>query len=269
MQPPSPVLPLLAALEANPPLIEEVAFAIAEDEYPGLARERYRTLLDELADSARAAMEGGDESLRLQRFLDHVYGPLGFRGNDDDYYDPKNSYLNEVLERRTGIPITLAVVLMALGRRVGLHIEGIAFPGHFLARAGGDTYLDPFHRGRILERVDLEELGERFLGNPRLTASQLEPVEARLMAVRMLYNLQQIYERRGDHARALVVCDRLVDVADAPFHRRDRGIHALALGAHEAAQRDLEAYLATHADATDATRIRQLLGKARAHRRLN
>jgi regulator of sirC expression with transglutaminase-like and TPR domain len=269
MQPPSPVLPLLAALEADPPLIEEVAFAIAEDEYPALSRERYRTLLDELADSARTAMAVGDESLRLQRFLDHVYGPLGFRGNEDDYYDPKNSYLNEVLERRTGIPITLAVVLMALGRRVGLRIEGIAFPGHFLARAGGDTYLDPFHKGRILERTDLEALAERFLGNPRLTAGQLEPVEVRVIAVRMLYNLQQIYERRGDHARALVVCDRLVDVADAPFHRRDRGIHALALGAHEAAQRDLEAYLATHADATDATRIRQLLGKARGHRRLN
>jgi regulator of sirC expression with transglutaminase-like and TPR domain len=178
-----------------------------------------------------------------------------------------------VLERRTGIPITLAVVLISLGRRLGFTIEGVGFPGHFLVRAGGEggSYLDPFHEGKLLGRPDLEKLAERVLGDARLAHSQLEPVTARVMAVRMLFNLQQIYERRGDHARALLVCDRLVDVADAPFHRRDRGIHAFALGSHEVAQQDFEAYLETQSDADDAARILALLDKSRkqGHRKPN
>jgi regulator of sirC expression with transglutaminase-like and TPR domain len=163
-----------------------------------------------------------------------------------------------------------------VARRVGLPAEGIGIPGQFLERVGGarGPYLDPFHRGKALARAELRELADRLAAEaPRRgvvmpdrkdgsLASYLRPVDARRMAQRMLSNLQQIYERTGDHARALVVCDRLVDIGGEPHHRRDRGLHALALGAAHAAQADLSAYLAATPDASDAPWVRELLEKA-------
>jgi regulator of sirC expression with transglutaminase-like and TPR domain len=257
---------LARAVAEETPLIEEVAFTIAEDEYPGLDKAHYRAELDALAEVvAPAVRQAADLRERLEILTAHMYGALGFKGNQDDYYDPKNSYLNDVIERRVGIPITLAVVLMALARRLDIRIEGVGFPGHFLVRAGGPTgvYLDPFTDGRVLARAELIRLAKRFFGdNINLAEGQLEPVDARAMAVRMLFNLQQIYERRGDHARALVVCDRLVDITGEAFHRRDRGIHALALGAAVAAERDLAAYLERAPESRDAASVRELLAKA-------
>jgi regulator of sirC expression with transglutaminase-like and TPR domain len=255
---------LLEVLEAPSPAIEDVALAIAQDEYPGLSWGRYRGVLDAIAEPLAGRARGRllDD---VNIFTDHVYRTHGFRGNNDHYYDPRNSYLNEVLERRVGIPITLAVVLMAVGHRVGLLVEGIGFPGHFLVRVGGPEgcYVDPFNEGQVLEKADLRDLARRFMpGDETVAAAELEPVAALPMAVRMLFNLQQIYEKRGDHARALVVCDRLVDLTGEPFHRRDRGIHALALGAHRVAAADLEAYLDQRPEASDAARIRDLLDKA-------
>src|SRR5690606_11578572 len=114
-------------------------------------------------------------------FTDHVYGALGFHGNTDDYYDPRNSYLNEVLQRRTGIPITLAVVLMALGRRVGILVEGVGFPGHFLVRIGGadGELVDPFSEGNVVERSELSQIAGRLL-DERALATVLEPVGLRV-----------------------------------------------------------------------------------------
>lgn len=248
-----------------PAAIEAVALAIAADAYPGLRTRAYLAQLDEMAAPLAERLEGLDEEGRVEAFAAYVYDELGFHGNTDDYYDPRNSYLNEVLERRTGIPISLAVVLIALGRRVGLTVEGVGFPGHFIVRVGGDEgcFLDPFTEGQVLEREDLLEIARRALGEHRdLAPEQLEPVDTRSMAVRMLFNLQNIYERRGDHARALVVCDRLCEVSDAPFHLRDRGVHALALGAVAAAVEDLESYLEHAPDAADHDRIEELLARA-------
>jgi regulator of sirC expression with transglutaminase-like and TPR domain len=157
------------------------------------------------------------------------------------------------------------VVLMALGRRVGILVEGVGFPGHFLVRIGGPDgdLVDPFSEGNVVERSELSQIAGRLL-DERALATVLEPVDLRVIAVRMLFNLQHIHERRGDHAQALLVCDRLVDLAAAPFHRRDRGLHALALGATSAAIADFEAYLETHPDADDRDRIVTLLEGARA-----
>ena len=255
---------LLQALDATPVLIESVALAIADDEYPGLAKDHYRAVMDEFADPIKRAANGASADRQLAILVDHVYGVLGFRGNEKEYYDPRNSYLNEVLERRTGIPITLAVVLMAIGRRAGMTVEGVGFPGHFLVRFAGEVFIDPFSDGRRLARDEILDLASRFMGdNEVFNQRQLEPVDARSVGIRMLFNLQQIYERRGDHARALVVCDRLCEIADAPFHRRDRGMHALALGAAHAAVADLEIYLARHPGARDSTRIKAALERAK------
>jgi regulator of sirC expression with transglutaminase-like and TPR domain len=254
---------LVEAIEAQPPIIEDVALAIAEDAYPHLDKQRERDWLDQQgAAIVKSLPAEAGEAVRLEALLEHLYRRLEFHGNSDDYYDPRNSYLNEVIARRTGIPITLAVILMALGRRVGLVVEGIGFPGHFLVRVGGHAgaYVDPFNDGDRIERQTLLSIAAGILGGePSAAAEQLEPVDARMMAVRMLFNLQRIYERRGDHAHALVVCDRLVDLTGVPFHRRDRGLHALALGANEAARQDFEAYLRERTGAPDAERILGLL----------
>jgi regulator of sirC expression with transglutaminase-like and TPR domain len=253
-------------VEAEAP-IEDVALAIATDEYPGLDVDHYRGVLDAWAAQAQTAVDAEtDLPHKLVAFARHVYRDLGFVGNEGDYYDPRNSFLNDVIERRTGIPITMAVVLMALGRRLGLQIEGVGFPGHFLVRAGGEggLYLDPFNGGQVLDRADLLELARTVIGNPSIARGQLEPVDHRVIAVRMLFNLQQIYERRGDHPKALVVCDRLCDLTDAPFHLRDRGRHALALGANAAARDDFRRYLELASGAEDSEKVQEWLRRASA-----
>jgi regulator of sirC expression with transglutaminase-like and TPR domain len=255
---------LIDAMRASPPIIEDVALAIAEDVYPGLAKRRYIALLDGWAEQIREDVDGAvGVTAKLHRLNGFVFDTLGFAGNSDEYYDPRNSYLNDVIERRRGIPITLAVVLMALGRRLGILVEGVGFPGHFLVRVGGSAdgiFVDPFNDGAVLERDDLLELAQRFMpGNEDLADGQLEPVTVRSMAVRMLFNLQQIYEKRADHPRALVACDRLVDLTDTAFHRRDRGRHLIELGALEAGRGDIEAYLATEPDDVEAAQLHELL----------
>lgn len=265
---------LLRALAQDDPRIEDVALAVASDAYPSLDVLRYERMLDELSAPLVESVAGASTTRRAGELLSaHLFDGEGFRGNEARYYDPRNSYLNDVLDRRLGIPITLAIVMMAVGRRVGLGIEGVGFPGHFLVRIGGARgyYADPFHHGKALSREDLIELADRFEARgpggavvepAEALAAYLRPVDARTMAVRLLANLQQIFERAGDHARALLVCDRLVDVAGAPYHRRDRGKHALALGAMRAARVDLSAYLRAMPDAPDRAAVQAALEQA-------
>lgn len=191
-----------------------------------------------------------------------IYDRAGFRGNEADYQDPLNSDLHAVLARRTGIPITLAVVLIAAGRRAGLTVEGVSFPGHFLVRLGGPRgrYLDPFRRADVMDLPALQGLLRQVRGpDAALLPEHLAPVGARAIAARMLLNLKNTWERRRDHARALLLCDRLVELTDAPEFVRDRGQHALALGAHAAARADLTRYLDARPDAPDAAELRRAL----------
>lgn len=240
-----------------------LALAMARDVEPGLDEhavlETLRTMADVVA--RRCAADASDEQ-RAQALLDHVYGDLGFAGNEASYYDPRNSYLHEVLRRRLGIPITLAVVLIAVGRRAGMHVEGIAFPAHFLARLGS-VLIDPFE-GVVLDPPRLARLAVRTLGNGAVRPEHLSATDERTMLVRMLLNLKHAYERRSEHARALVVADRLVDLTTSIVYRRDRGLHALALGAHQSAAADLEAYLAEVPNPPDASEVRRALARAKA-----
>ena len=249
------------------PPVEVVALAIAHDAYPGLHVEHYLGEIDRLAADLREPVARCTTlEQRLALLRGHLHGRLRFRGNTDDYYDPRNSYLNDVIDRRLGIPISLAVILMAVGRRVGLALEGIGFPGHFLVRVGGGAgyFLDPFDV-EPLDEVALRSLAAQVAQEGiTLTSDHLRPVSALAMAERMLANLQHAHERRGDHGQALLVCDRLVEIADSASRRRDRGMHALALGSRDAALADLEAYLAAAPHADDAARVRSLLQRARA-----
>ena len=260
--------PLVSILATHDPAIELLALLVAKDAEPGVDVEEWLRHLDELAAPLVERKLGKLPPIDSARALvRHVYGTCGFHGNTEDYYDPANSYLDQVIRRRTGIPITLAIVLIAIGRRAGIPVQGIGFPGHFLVRVGGPSgvFLDPLDGGRELDAQALEDLTERVLGpSARLDPRYLEPADAHTMTVRMLANLKIVHRRRGDHARAMLVCDRLLDLTALPEHRRDRGLHALALGSLEVALDDLETYLRERPQAEDATVVRNTLARVRA-----
>jgi regulator of sirC expression with transglutaminase-like and TPR domain len=250
--------------------VERAALVIARDAYPQLDIDEQIARLDALA-GPLAARIAKCRTVQSQAAVlgTYVYDDLGFRGDEETYYDPRNSYLNDVVDRRTGIPISLAVVLVALGTRAGLTVEGIGFPGHFLVRLGGTAgiYLDPFFRARVLSREALERLLRRALGDAaHMAPEHLAAVSTRAIVARMLTNLKAVYESRKEHARALVVCDRLVDLSGSPEMRRDRGTHAIALGAVAAGIEDFERYLLERPDASDAAKIRARLVELRSAR---
>ena len=259
-------LPELFRAMPDPPL-DRAALVLACDAYPRLDVGEWLARLDDLAAPlAERAMNVRRVEDQAALLGTYVYDELGFHGDEEHYYDPRNSYLHEVIERRTGIPISLAVLLVSLGRRAGMTVEGVGFPGHFLVRLGGTDglYLDPFFHARILARPALDDLAKRALGSAdKLTREHLAPVSARAVIARMLNNLKGIYEKQRDHARALVVCDRLVDLIDQPELRRDRALHAIALGANAAAVDDLEHYLLLRKDAPDVPKMREALEQAR------
>jgi regulator of sirC expression with transglutaminase-like and TPR domain len=204
--------------------LERAALLIAEAEYRGLDVARYVATLDDLGAQARLQMVKSGlrpgkapVSLALNTILNLVYRDLGFRGNVADYYDPRNSFLNDVLVRRTGIPISLAVVLMAVARRAGLKLEGVSFPCHFLVRAvpenGVPLFIDPFD-GRILPREEIQAMWEELTGDPSSIVDEqaLAPASSRQIIARILANLRNIYEVRGDGRRLCQVLARMAVV---------------------------------------------------------
>lgn len=228
-----------------------------------------RTLaaLDALAAplSARASRVTDAEAgaALLAEYLGHE---LGFHGNGDDYYAPDNSLLDRVLARRVGIPITLAVVYIAVGTRVGIEVDGIGFPGHFLIRVGGPNgvFQDPYHRGTLLDSDKLADYVARHVGpGASLDPAHLAAVDPRSLAIRMLTNLEAAYARRSEHPRAWVAADRLHALTSDDGYRRHRGLHALSMGSNALAIEDLAAYLAAHPNAPDHERIRMLVERAR------
>jgi regulator of sirC expression with transglutaminase-like and TPR domain len=203
------------------------ALLIAEDAYPGLDVAACVHQLDALGGEARAAVadldKPGDPLLaaeqRVERVLELLFRSVGFSGNDADYYDPRNSYLNEVLARKTGIPITLAVLVVEVLRRAGVEAHGVGFPGHFLVRTAGPRgpiFIDPF-AGKILTKETLRALHERITGEARHPDPRLlEPIGARAILVRMLNNLRGIFAQRGDRTRLRQTLERLMVIAPSP-----------------------------------------------------
>jgi regulator of sirC expression with transglutaminase-like and TPR domain len=246
-------------------LPEDVALCIANDEYPHLSARELRAELDALAAGVRGRIAAAAHVLeRVDVLCGYVFGELGFAGETDDD-DPRGNYLNDVLERRRGSPVANAVLMLSLARRSGVDLEAIAFPGHFLVRTPPEPpiYVDPFTGGHPLAENRLLALASETLGSAGDAERRLLPVGARTIGVRLLLNLQRIHRARGDHARALVVCDRLFDLTRAPFHQADRGAHALALGSLRVAMTDFEAYLRAKPGAPDSGRIAVLMAKMR------
>lgn len=245
--------------------LDEAALAIAAEEYAGLDEGACLARLDALAELVRRRAPGPVRvSATLRAIRDVLFVDEGFKGNDKAYYDPRNSYLNEVLERRLGIPISLSVLFMEVARRVGLGLEGVGFPGHFLVKLrpelGPEVFIDAYNGGEILSA---EECVARFKNAP--TAREFDPrylegVTHRQILGRMLHNLKRVYVEQGDDVRAFWVIDRLLLLSPGAVDEvRDRGLVSARLGLKPAAARDLEAYLAAEPTAADAGELRELL----------
>jgi len=191
------------------------ALMVGEFEYPDLDIGRYVELIEAMADDVRARLVS-DASVaeKVQALSRALFQDQGFRGNGEDYYDPKNSFLNEVIERRLGIPISLAVLYMEVGRRLGLEVGGLNFPGHFLVRVDdGDDFLivDPFHGGTTVTVDELRQRLKAVLGpDAELGPEHLVPARKREIITRMLNNLAAIYRRSNDVSRAVAVLERQV-----------------------------------------------------------
>jgi regulator of sirC expression with transglutaminase-like and TPR domain len=252
------------ACEPSAPLdLAELALHLARDEYPSLDVAGYLSELDAMAHEARRRLRGSLEA-RVAGLCRYLFHELGFRGNRAAYYDARNSYLNEVLDRRTGIPITLSAVAMAVGTRAGLPVVGVGLPGHFVAKALGDgaeVLFDPFHGGRVLEPEQCEALVEQVLGTPfQVTPAVLQAASVGQIVQRMLTNLKGVYMGSGDFGRAIRVLRRLGQVApEDPMQRRDMGAALAHNGQHGEAIAHLEAYLQAVPEAADAAAVRRLL----------
>lgn len=244
--------------------LAEAALTIALEESPDLDVAEYLNALDTMGNELRERTGNERYPLRILRSINaYLYDDLGFAGNVDNYYDPRNSLLNEVIDHRLGIPITLALVYLELARRIDFPMVGIGMPGHFLLRPERpdmEIFVDAFHRGEILFVEDCQERLNQIYGSMPLQLTHLQPFGKRLYLGRVLTNLKMTHWQRGQLTAALAAVDRLLLLfPEAPTERRDRGILYFRLQRWEEARRDLEGYIADYPDAADVLRIRELL----------
>ncbi len=243
------------------------ALLIAKDEFPSLDLCHEKARIDELAAPLGRLdeLEAADQATLLS---ERLFGDCGFRGNADDYYDPRNSYMNAVLDRKLGIPITLSLLYTEVARRAGVPASGVGFPGHFLVRieteSGEPLMIDPFGGGRVVGRGTLESLLERGPTSKRTSRALLAPANHRTVLARMLGNLKGVYAARGELSRLLVVTSRLLELSpDSATDVRDRGLIAMRLGSPRVAEEDLARYLALEPEASDVAEIRRIVGRLR------
>jgi regulator of sirC expression with transglutaminase-like and TPR domain len=250
------------------------ALEIARLEHPDLDPRPWLGRLDALADAIRPrAAEAHRPEAAIAAVTAYLFGECGFRGNRDDYYDPRNSFLNDVLERRTGIPISLSVLVMETSARLGLAVEGVGFPGHFLVRVAGTAgpvLVDPFFGGRVVGRDDLlrrlrafdEAAGGAGENLQRVLPQALQSTAPTGILARMLANLLRIYLERHDHLHALETVELMLVLApDAPEHLRVRGLLYERLECVRAATGDLRRYLELAPDGPHAAEVRGHLAR--------
>jgi len=245
--------------------LAKAACYLAQEEYPNLDIAAQLAILDDMAEVLREQLPEAPYPLKIIRTLNHVmFDQFGFRGNDKNYYDPRNSFLNEVLTRRTGIPITLSLVYLELAKRINFPMVGVGMPGHFLIRPmvdEMDIFVDPFHGGEVLFTQDCNDRFKQMFGDgARLNIQHLEPISARAFLVRMLTNLKMIYLQQRNVARAIDTIERILLInPEAVTERRDRGLIYYQQGELSKAYLDLELYLYEKPDAMDAYEIRQVM----------
>lgn len=249
------------------PLLD-TALLIARDEYPSLDPAAYAATIQGYADALKPKLDGDiDLPATLTTINRYLFEELGFAGNNHQYDDPRNSYLNEVFDRKLGIPISLAVVQIELTRRLGLPLDGISFPGHFLVRLpvdDGILVMDPFNKGRPVSADELKERASPHLGGQAPDDVQLieilAPATHRVILTRMLRNLGGLYQQQEDWERVARTSDRLLKISpETPEPLRDRGLAYRELGYTRGAREDLARYLQKLPNADDADSIRTTL----------
>jgi len=251
---------LVTALAGGEGPLDRPALEMASIEFPSLDAGPYLQRLDEMAAELGELTAGMNGPEFLARANTYLFEDIGFRGNEKEYYDPRNSCLNWVLDQRLGIPITLSLVYMEVARRLGRPVSGVGLPGHFVVRyddGAWSTYLDPFNSGKLLTEEDCHELVRSIAGaEATADAEMLKPVSGRYILLRMLNNLRGAYFRAEQYDRAAAVLDLLVEssptMAD-PY--KARGVARIHLRQFRAAQSDFERYLALEPHASDREEI--------------
>jgi regulator of sirC expression with transglutaminase-like and TPR domain len=240
------------------------ALTFARIEYPELDIERYVRRIEQLAFRVEEKITEPGDPVESVAALNHVlFQEDMFRGNTVDYSNPKNSFLNDVLDRRLGIPISLALVYMEVGRRVGFPLFGVGMPGHFLVKhydvSGHSLLIDAFDRGMILTEEDCQKkLNDIYAGQLALKHEFLLPVTRRQMLTRMLNNLKIIYLERRDFRRAVQVVDLLLVIYPrSPEDVKQRAVLRYNLDDFTGALEDFEQYVKMSPDASDTEEIRQ------------
>jgi len=249
--------------------LAQAALLIAAEAYPGLDVDRHLAALDALADAAEPRLEAAVSDLERARALIHfLAAEQRFSGNHEDYYDVRNSFLNDVLERRTGIPITLALIYVEVGRRLGLPMFGVGFPGHFLVKLAGreEIIIDPFF-GRVLdERACAERLRTVTGRETPFDRQLLRAATSQEIIVRLLRNLKQIYLQARELEPALACSERILLVEPEMAQEvRDRGLLYHQLECYAAAQTDFERFLSLAPGDASAEAVREKLLEIRRH----
>ncbi len=241
------------------------ALLLAQTEYPDLDLKSQMARLDDLADQAAPyAGAAGDAAGRIKGIRLFLADICGFHGNENDYYDPKNSFLNQVLDRRTGIPITLCLLYMEIGRRLGVPLFGVGLPGHFLVKyqdARQALFLDPFHGGRTLRPEECREMVERmYQGQIRFQEEFLTAVDKKYIVLRMLNNLRGIYLEQRQYRKALAIVEMALAISPASSDDlRQRGLIHYRLRNFSQARQDLETYLFLNPKAIDSAEVQEIL----------
>ncbi len=244
------------------------ALLIASTDDPNIDFDGIQANLDRMADAAAARIPGDATSLQsLNAITDLLFGVIGFTGNRDDYYDPRNSYLNHVLDRRLGIPITLSLLCVEVGRRAGVPILGVGMPGHFLIRHRDEPgfFVDSFNGGLLLSQDECGALLRQSAGDSvRLEAHHLDAVSPRDILARVLRNLKAIYWDREEFDRCINTIGGLMAVyPDRPEEQRDRGVVHLKAGNHRESADDFAAYIDAAPDAEDIETVKNALARLR------
>lgn len=245
--------------------LARAALTIAQTEYPNLDIDMYMSRIDAIARDVRSHVpDVGDVSESVTALNRVMFEIEGFRGNREDYYDPRNSFLNDVLDRKVGIPITLAVVYMEVARRIGFPLVGVGMPGHFLLKhydvEGHQIIIDPFNQGSILSDAECQHrLDEIYSGQLPLQPQFLEAVTRRQILVRMLNNLRGIYVSVRNFKKALPIVDLILAIYPrSPEDVKQRAMLRHNQGQLRGALEDLDDYMKMSPEASDADEIRQM-----------
>jgi regulator of sirC expression with transglutaminase-like and TPR domain len=247
--------------------LARAALLIAATEYPGLSVERELFRIDEIAEGIAPRMDDDTPLYQLNTLSEYFFDELKFAGNHTNYYDPRNSFLNDVIERRVGIPITLSLLYIEVGKRLGVPLLGIGMPGHFIVRHRdeSDVFVDPFHGGILLSEDECAQRVKQVTQGALIwDRSYLQPVRSREFIARMLRNLKVIYLQRRNYERVLATIDRVIALLpqDA-VEFRDRGVVNYRLGNYTDALEDLHVYVTSGEAVSDEGTVQRLMDQIR------